>query len=183
MNADIKAAAERRSKATKARWQHPASPYANSSLGDDDMRRDASILADAMCARLAADEVDRELAQQMRVERIGLLGTDGGLAPDSLGNEVTFYLAALLQVELHREAERVERERPIDEAWIASMAVREPESCRTIGRQYVIGERVCYFFWPDGTVDWELIGGGECCGATRGQLLDLLAALGVKPTN
>jgi hypothetical protein len=57
MNDDeLKAAAERRAQAINARWQYPGNPYANSSLGDEEMRRDASRLADAMCDRLAADE-------------------------------------------------------------------------------------------------------------------------------
>jgi hypothetical protein len=151
--AEIKAAAER--------YQNPY-PRASNRGGKDHISpwvhkqewEDLHKLANAMCDRIAADEIQRTQFCQICEARSKA-----------------------------DESERLERDKPIDEAWIDSMAERAPESYWTIGSQYVIGERVCYFFWPDGTVEWELSGGGECCGATRGQLLDLLAALGIKPTN
>jgi hypothetical protein len=111
MNDDeLKAAAKRRAQAINARWQYPGNPYANSSLGDEEIRRDASRLADAMCDRIAADESPALVAARKRacheigdlfcwcVENLGKMPPRDG---DWLG-EVKRRLAA-------DEAERSER--------------------------------------------------------------------------
>jgi hypothetical protein len=60
MNDDeLKQAEERRRIAVQCDWHGPIYPYSTGKVGNQQICRDASILADASLARLAADEVDR----------------------------------------------------------------------------------------------------------------------------
>ena len=64
---------------------------------------DRNRLADFAVAILAAeaDQLHQDLAVQLRLERIGLLGTDGGIEQGSLSEEAARLLKALAEVERH----------------------------------------------------------------------------------
>ena len=146
---------------------------------------DSIAVAKAYLERIAADEAERELSAKCRAEWMRRLGQTDTEAPVGTLADECGQLMAMLAIERKAdEAERAERfGKASDPHWLRSLKCGE--WLDNFGTWYVEDEdgvsRLVEYC--DGPEFWFVLGeriwrDSEPC---KGQLLDLLAALGVKP--